>query len=61
MKIAVFTDVHGNFKALKTVLERIKKKNADRRVVCRTQGRSNHLVWQGGLVFGRKYSGIGVI
>ena len=34
---------------------------ADRRVVRRAQGRANHLVWQGGLVFGRKYSGIGVI
>lgn len=29
MKIAVFSDVHGNLKALKTVLERIKEKNAD--------------------------------
>lgn len=29
MKIAVFTDVHGNLKALKTVLEQIKEKNAD--------------------------------
>ena len=34
---------------------------ADRRVVRRTQERLNHLVWQGGLVFGRKYFGIGVI
>ena len=32
MKIAVFTDVHGNLKALKTVLERIKEKNADRTI-----------------------------
>lgn len=29
MKIAVFSDVHGNFKALKAVLEQIKEKNAD--------------------------------
>ena len=29
MKIAVFSDVHGNLKALKTVLEQIKEKNAD--------------------------------
>ena len=32
MKIAVFTDVHGNLKALQTVLERIKEKNADRTI-----------------------------
>ena len=32
MKIAVFTDVHGNLKALKTVLERIKEKNADKMI-----------------------------
>lgn len=29
MKIAVFSDVHGNLKALKTVLEQIKGKNVD--------------------------------
>ena len=29
MKIAVFTDVHGNFKALKAVLKQIKGKNVD--------------------------------
>lgn len=29
MKTAVFTDIHGNLKALKTVLERIKEDNAD--------------------------------
>lgn len=29
MKIAVFSDVHGNLKALKVVLEQIKEKNAD--------------------------------
>ncbi len=29
MKIAVFSDVHGNLKALKAVLEQIKVKNAD--------------------------------
>ena len=29
MKIAVFSDVHGNLKALKTVLEQIKERNAD--------------------------------
>ena len=29
MKIAVFSDVHGNLKALKTVLEQIKEKNVD--------------------------------
>ena len=29
MKIAVFSDVHGNLKALKKVLEQIKEKNAD--------------------------------
>ncbi|MBO7124036.1 MAG: metallophosphoesterase family protein [Treponema sp.] len=32
MKIAVFTDVHGNLKALQTVLERIKNKKADKAV-----------------------------
>ena len=32
MKIAVFTDIHGNLKALQTVLERIKEKNADRTI-----------------------------
>ncbi len=30
MKIAVFSDVHGNLKALKAVLEQIKEKNVDR-------------------------------
>ena len=29
MKIAAFSDVHGNLKALKAVLEQIKEKNAD--------------------------------
>ena len=29
MKIAVFSDVHGNFKALKAVLRQIKERNAD--------------------------------
>ena len=29
MKIAVFSDIHGNLKALKTVLEEIREKNAD--------------------------------
>lgn len=29
MKIAVFSDAHGNLKALKAVLEQIKEKNAD--------------------------------
>lgn len=29
MKIAVFSDVHGNLKALKVVLEQIKEKNVD--------------------------------
>ena len=29
MKIAVFSDIHGNLKALKTVLEQIKEKNVD--------------------------------
>ena len=29
MKIAVFSDVHGNLKALKAVLEQIKEKNVD--------------------------------
>ena len=29
MKIAVFSDVHGNLKALKTVLNRIREQNAD--------------------------------
>ena len=29
MKIAVFSDVHGNLKALKAVLEHIKEKNTD--------------------------------
>lgn len=29
MKIAVFSDVHGNLKALKTVLEQIKEKDVD--------------------------------
>lgn len=29
MKIAVFSDVHGNLKALKTVLKQIEEKNAD--------------------------------
>ena len=29
MKIAVFSDVHGNLKALKSVLEQIKEKNVD--------------------------------
>ena len=32
MKIAVFSDVHGNLDALKTVLEQIKEKNADKTV-----------------------------
>ena len=32
MKIAVFTDVHGNLKALKTVLGQIKEKEADKAV-----------------------------
>lgn len=30
MKIAVFTDIHGNFRALKTILEQISAKNPDR-------------------------------
>ena len=30
MKIAVFTDIHGNLKALKTVLGQIKEKRADK-------------------------------
>ncbi|WP_294751322.1 metallophosphoesterase [uncultured Ruminococcus sp.] len=29
MKIAVFSDIHGNIKALKAVLEQIREKNAD--------------------------------
>lgn len=29
MKIAVFSDVHGNLKALKAVIEQIKEKNVD--------------------------------
>ena len=29
MKIAVFSDVHGNLSALKAVLERIRERNAD--------------------------------
>lgn len=29
MRIAVFSDVHGNLESLKAVLERIKEKNAD--------------------------------
>lgn len=29
MKIAVFSDVHGNLKALKAVLEQIKENNVD--------------------------------
>lgn len=29
MKIAVFSDVHGNLSALKSVLEQIKEKNVD--------------------------------
>ena len=29
MKIAVFSDIHGNLKALKEVLEQIKEKNVD--------------------------------
>ena len=29
MKIAVFSDIHGNLKALKTVLEQIREKKAD--------------------------------
>ena len=29
MKIAVFSDIHGNLRALKTVLEQIKEKNVD--------------------------------
>ena len=29
MKIAVFSDVHGNLKALKTVLNQIKEQDAD--------------------------------
>lgn len=32
MKIAVFSDVHGNLKALKAVLEQIKEKNVDQTV-----------------------------
>ena len=32
MKIAVFSDVHGNLKALKEVLEQIKDKNVDKTV-----------------------------
>ena len=32
MKIAVFSDIHGNLKALKTVLEEIREKNADHTV-----------------------------
>ena len=32
MKIAAFTDIHGNLKALKTVLEQIKNKKADKAV-----------------------------
>ena len=32
MKIAVFTDVHGNLKALKSVLEQIKIKKADKTI-----------------------------
>ena len=32
MKIAVFTDVHGNLKALKSVLEQIKNKKADKTI-----------------------------
>ena len=30
MKIAVFTDVHGNLKALKSVLEQINNKKVDK-------------------------------
>ena len=29
MKIAVFSDVHGNLRALKAVIEQIKEKNVD--------------------------------
>ena len=29
MKIAVFSDIHGNLRALKTVLEQIKEKNVN--------------------------------
>ena len=29
MKIAVFSDIHGNLQALNTVLEQIRAKNAD--------------------------------
>ena len=29
MKIAVFSDIHGNLKALKVVLEQIKEKKVD--------------------------------
>ena len=32
MKIAVFTDIHGNLKGLKTVLGQIKEKRADKTV-----------------------------
>ena len=32
MKIAVFTDVHGNLKALKAVLEQIEEKKADKAI-----------------------------
>ena len=32
MKIAVFTDIHGNLKALKNVLEQIKEKGADKTI-----------------------------
>ena len=32
MKIAVFTDIHGNLNALKTVLGQIKEKNVDQKV-----------------------------
>ena len=32
MKIAVFSDVHGNLKALQTVLGQIKEQNADQTV-----------------------------
>lgn len=33
MKIAVFTDIHGNLEALKTILEDIKKQNVDK-IIC---------------------------
>ena len=37
MKIAVFTDVHGNLKALKFVLEQIKNKKSDEAIFLATK------------------------